>query len=463
MTLSEAMEYLSGLVDYEKQSAKNSELTLDAVRQLLDALGNPQDRLFIVLVAGTKGKGSVSTILELILRKAGYRTGLYTSPHLLTFEERFRVNGDPVSREALASLVECVRNVLASAKESGRKLAQPTAFDVSTALAYLHFAISQVDVAIVEVGMGGRNDSTNVCSPRISVITSVSYDHMLQLGDTLSAIASEKAGVIRPRCPTISGVSDEAACDVIRAVCEDLSSELYELGREFNYQHELKDVQGLPFKRSDFRMITRGRTWPQMPFTLLGQHQAANAAVAICATERLRESGFTISEASIEEALLEVRCPARIEVVQLRPLVIIDCAHNVASAVALRQTLLTTCLAYSAADAARSARRTLIFACSRDKKIVEILQVLLPIFDRVYLTRFSRSGRCASEEELLTSFRTSGACIPMTFVSNVRDALEQSLEGSTDDDLICVAGSIFLAGEAVEALSRSNYIAHGRQ
>jgi dihydrofolate synthase/folylpolyglutamate synthase len=465
MDYQQAFEFLSGLVDHERKPLLARDLSLDPVRRLLNDLGNPQDRLFIVHVAGTKGKGSVASMLEMILRQAGFRTGLYTSPDLGVFEERFRVNGEPIARSELCEMVGRIRNVVDSQVAGDERAPQPSCFDVGTALAFLHFESSSVDVAIIEVGMGGRTDSTNVCMPQLSVITSISFDHTRQLGSTLAAIASEKAGIIKPGRPMVSGVTPDEARIVVEQTCRDRESQLSQLGVDFSYRYEPGEVSHSALVPARVWITTRKQAWPLMSLNLLGEHQAANAAIAVAAVEQLRELGLSIGDQHVVDAMSQVQCPARIEIVRRRPLVILDCAHNIASMQALLTTLQTAapeCMGAREDTGAPkdtgfpedmgsrsppTVRRTLIFGSSRDKDLEGMLKILAPHFHHIYLTRYSKSGRGATAEELLGILRAGHPDVAATAVDNSADAWKLAESRAEPGDLICITGSIFLAGE----------------
>jgi dihydrofolate synthase/folylpolyglutamate synthase len=524
LSYQEALDFWFGRINYEQRSAKPSDLKLDRMRTLLGLLGNPQQKLRVVHVAGSKGKGSTSAMLESVLRHAGYRTGLFTSPHLNQVEERIQVDRVPIQPVELASLMadiaqvvgwggEVVKlrgcNVLPAADRNGlppprhlttsppHDLASLTFFEVATALGFLHFARRRVDVAVVEVGLGGRFDSTNVCQPLVSVITSISYDHTQQLGNRLASIAMEKAGIIKPGRQTVSGVRVPEARAVIEETCRQRRSPLRQLGIDFRYQYEPGVVRnqesgvrsqepgvrgqgsGISSQESGIsthhsslithhwlrpsrvRVITPRRAWPSIQLGLLGEHQAANAAVVIACVEHLKEKGFHIDDRAVWAGLAEVRWPARMEVVGRQPLVVLDCAHNVASAQALVDTLLTSfpplhpgpSTQHSALTAQRSPltndmlkKRFLLFAGSSDKDLAGMLRVLAPHFAQAFLTRFSHSPRAVPPEQLADILRQASV-LPFSLHSSPAEAWQSARAAAGPDDLICITGSVFLAGE----------------
>lgn len=439
MTYEEALAYWYGRINYEVRTPQPSDLKLDRMRGLLRHLGDPHLRVRAVHVAGSKGKGSTAAMLAAILRKAGYRTGLFTSPHLSRVEERIQVDGVAISPPELTTLMTEIQDA-ASAYESRRTRASegeaPTFFEIVTALGFLHFVRRRVDVAVLEVGLGGRFDSTNVCCPLVSVITSISYDHTRQLGSTLDRIAGEKAGIVRPGVPVVSGVTAAEARPVIEATAARCRAPLQEIERDFRYAYEPGLVGRAGDRASRVQVTTRQRAWPALELHLLGEHQASNAATAIAAVEALGRQGLTIRDAAVAAGLKTVHWPARMEVVSQSPMVVLDCAHNVASAQALVDTLDTS-------FAPR--QRRLVFAASNDKDLVGMLQVLGPRFEHVHLTSFRNSPRCADPAPLAELLR--GAGVPCTVHPSASAALAAARQAARPDDLICVTGSVFLAGE----------------
>lgn len=426
----QALAYWYGRINYEQTSPQPDDLKLDRMRTLLRRLGDPQDRLRIVHVAGSKGKGSTSAMLAAILRQAGYRTGLFTSPHLCRVEERIQVDGQPISREELAVLLEEMRQV------EGRMRTVCTFFEIATALGFLHFARRRVELAVVEVGLGGRFDSTNVCRPLVAVITSISRDHTQLLGDRLASIAGEKAGIIKPGRPTVSGVTGTEARQVIEETCKRRNAPLKQLGVDFHFVHEPGRVSAEETIWPRAQVTTRRRQWPAMKLALLGEHQAANAAVTVAVVEELRQQGMSIADRAIEAGLGGVQWPGRLEVLGRRPLLVLDCAHNVASAEALVDTLHASF---------PPGKKLLIFAVSNDKDVPGIVRVLAPHFSRVFVTRF-QSKRSVPPEELAEWFRRVGDA-PVVVCATPAEAWQGARAAAADVDLICATGSVFLAGE----------------
>jgi dihydrofolate synthase/folylpolyglutamate synthase len=431
----QALAFWYSLVNFERRVPQADDLKLDRMRALLALLDNPHDRLRIVHVAGSKGKGSTSAMLASIFQTAGYRTGLFTSPHLCRVEERIQVDGEAISPAELTALMADVR--LAIEKMSAGPGPPVTFFEAGTALGFLHFARRAVDVAVVEVGLGGRFDSTNVCRPVVSLITSISYDHTQLLGDRLASIAMEKCGIVKLGRPTISGATVAEARAVIERICRDRQSPLAQLGVDFRYKYEPGQVTAESDRRPRAHIVTNRQDWPVMELGLLGRHQADNAAVAVACVEELRRQGLAVPDEAVAAGLANVCWPARLEVVQRRPLVVLDCAHNVASAQALVDTLLTSF---------PPARRLLVFALSNDKDAAGMLRALAPHFAHILFTRYRLNPRSVPPEHLIELLRPIAA-VPASACATPEEAWQRARESAGPSDLICVAGSVFLAGE----------------
>ena len=432
MTYDEAIAFWYVRMNFEVRSATPTDLKLERMRALLSNLGDPQNRLRIVHITGTKGKGSVAAMLAATLRAAGYRVGLFTSPHLVRVEERIQVNGVPISEAELAARMTELAPLVDPSS---------TFFEIATAVGFQHFLYRNVDIAIVEVGLGGRFDSTNVCTPLATVITSIGLDHTAQLGETLEEIAFQKAGIIKPNIPTVSGVTQPAPLAVIRKVAAENASRILQLDRDIHYRYEGTSVH----------IVTPGRPYPAFALKLLGEHQAANAAIVIGVVERLQACGLTIPDTAIAHGFANVDWPARIEVVRLRPTVVVDCAHNVPSAEALAKTL--------RAAFPHAKRRTVLFAVSSDKNYEAILAVLVKEFDQIVLTKYGNNPRCVPPEKLVEVLAEIAPEMRPPVYQNATAAWEATFAEAGADDLICIAGSVFLAGE-LRDIVRQNHEVH---
>lgn len=392
-----AADYLMSRIDWERaKSIPYAERTfrLDRMRQLLALLGDPQESLKIVHVAGTKGKGSTTAMLASIFHAAGLKAGAFTSPHLERIEERFAIDGRPCSGETFAELIELIRPVV---EVIDREMPGdgPTYFEIATAVALLCFVRAKVDVAVLEVGLGGRLDSTNVCQPEVSVITSISLDHTEQLGSTLAEIATEKAGIIKSGVPIISGVLAPEAQAVLRRTCREHGSTLLELGTDFHAACVSRGSEP-DWQAHFFDYHEADHDYSKLKLGMLGAHQTQNAAVAIATIHQLRRQGWTISESALRQGLATARCPARVELfdetLQGKPLVVIDAAHNGASIESLIETL---------ARSIPAKRRHLLFATTVEKDLSAMIGPLIRAFDRIIFTRYTINPRSVDPTELL--------------------------------------------------------------
>lgn len=438
--------WLATRIDYERTPPRaKAAFGLSGMRRLLASIGNPHRGLAVVHVAGTKGKGSTVAMLASILSEAGYRTGRYTSPHVHGLEERICVDGRPVSPRELAAAAKIVRPAVeaidaAAARRGGRG---PTWFEIMTALAFVHFARSRVDVVVLETGLGGRLDATNVVRPLLSIITSISFDHVEILGRTLAKIAGEKAGIIKRGCPVISGVMQPSARRVISEVAVRRRSKLLQLGRDFRAGHEPSPG---PLDPGTLLLQTSERFGVDSPLSFLlgmtGEHQAANAALAAVAAFLLPSMGFPVPVDAIRRGLASASLPARIEVIGADPLVVVDAAHNVASMESL--------VAAVSDVLDHKHPRVLVFAASRDKQFEAMFRAARGHFDEVVVTRYTSSPRAASFDALLAAARDAGIAAPRQAADPVQAlALSKRLAGR--HGAIVVAGSFFLAGEVRDA------------
>lgn len=388
---------------------------LGPVRRLLDRLGRPQDRYRSVLVGGTNGKGSIAASLASVLQAAGYRVGLYTSPHLVDFRERIRIDGVPISAEDLERRIGQVRR---SNREG------VTYFEFATALAFLHFARCAVDVAVLEVGMGGRLDATHVVRPELAIVSNVAMDHVEFLGPRLTDIAREKAGIIHPHRACVTAVRQLPVLAVLEEVCRRRKARLLRVGREIRVRSGrdgLLDCRGPS-------ITIRG-----IPLALQGPHQRENAACALGAVGILRRRGFAIGDEAVREGLSRVRWEGRLEVVRRSPAVVLDGAHNAAGAAALARAL--GGFAYR--------RLTLVLGILADKDWRGMIRRLAPLADRVVLTR-PPEERAQAPEVLAGEARRWNRNVEIA--DQPRQAVRAALRGAGPGDLVCVAGSLYLVG-----------------
>ncbi len=407
------------------------------MRHIAAALGHPERRYPSVIVAGTNGKGSTSAMLASILECSGYRTGLYTSPHLVRVNERIRVNGAEISCDDFALAFSEVEAAVSGLAAAGTLAATPSFFEFLTATAFVHFARQNVDFAVLEVGMGGRLDATNIVEPELAVITNVELDHMQFLGNTHAEIAAEKAGVMRAGKPIISGCTHLDAVVVVRQRAAMLGAELFELPSFARVANVRVDAG-----RFGFDLAVDGTRFAHLKAALRGRFQVDNASAAITAVWKLRERGWKISDAAIAEGIARTNWPGRLEVCGERPLTLLDGAHNPAAARAVAEYVRTEL---------ESRPLALVYASMRDKAIEEIADLLFPCAAQIYLTQTSQP-RAATPDEILSRVE---ARLPASKIVVERDpvrALAAARRSVPADGAVLAAGSLFLVGAIKQAL-----------
>ncbi len=408
---SATLEYLYGL---EKSGII---FGLDNIHWILSLIDNPHNLLKTIHIGGTNGKGSVARMSSAVLQEAGYRVGCYTSPHLISFTERIAVDDVPISEAETVELTEFIKGRIEATDPSRRF----TFFDFTTALAFEYFRRKKVDLAVIEVGLGGRLDSTNVIHPLVSVITNVDFDHMDYLGESINEIAVEKAGILKHGVPCVTG-AEGTSLEVIREAAQQ-KCPLFVLNEAFQYRKtgdQVMSYQGLENAFSDLRI------------NLIGDHQLSNCALALCTLELLARAGFTAKEEAIRLALAGLTWPGRLEKVHTKPLILLDAAHNPHGAKALASYIRTHC---------SDRRKILIFGVMKDKNFASMLAELAPLADEILLTR-PRTERAALTEELIPFARNA------TVTETINDALKRAREIAGDDDLIVITGSFYTIGEA---------------
>jgi dihydrofolate synthase/folylpolyglutamate synthase len=429
-TYQDTLNYLYSFVDYSlTRNFRNlpGQFDLDRMAAFMQALGDPHKRYPVIHVAGTKGKGSVSALCAAALRQAGYRVGLYTSPHLEDYTERIQIDGQPISRAGLIDLVNEVRPIL----DRGTKL---TTFEITTALAFVYFVRQQAGAVIAEVGLGGRLDATNVVSPLVSVITSISYDHMQVLGNTLAEIAAEKAGIIKPGIPVIVAPQLDEGMQAIEKIAAERGAPLVRVDRAYGYRPAEHSLDGQTFaiwpQTGDNGRPTSNPVELRIP--LLGEHQVENAAVAYAALQAASTGGLKVETEDIQAGFAAVDWPGRFEVLRRRPALVVDSAHNRDSARKLRQTL---------QEYFPGKRVILVFGASEDKDIAGMFAELLPITSEVIVTR-SFHPRAAEPQALQTEAARYDHTVAI--IPEVEDALAEALRRQAEDDVVLVTGSIFV-------------------
>lgn len=436
----QALDYLYSFVDYSLKHISElakAEFNLDRMFALMEELGEPQKKYPIIHVAGTKGKGSVSALCASALQAAGYKTGLYTSPHLWDYVERIQIDGEPISHVQLIELVEAIKPAVA-------KIPKLTTFEITTALGLFAFAKNAVNAAVIEVGLGGRLDATNIVTPNVSVITSLSYDHMAVLGNTLAEIAGEKAGIIKEGVPVVSAPQEGEALEVLERVAKEKKSPFILVGQDVKFQRTGSSLDGQNLHLSSpalskvegFLFHTQQTQSVDLTIPLLGAHQIENAAIAYAA---LKTSGISVSDEAIQQGFARVKWPARFEVLRREPPVVIDSAHNRDSARRLRETL---------DEYFPEVPVILIFCALEDKDINGMLEELKPRLECVVATRADHP-RAPSAEWMAEQVGKAG--IPVEAAAPVANALERALELAGNQKLVLSAGSVAFAGEVSAA------------
>lgn len=439
MNYSQAEEYLNSFVNYEHipgTSYAQPGYDLSHLEELLRRMGDPQFAARTVHIAGTKGKGSVAAMVAQVLSSSGYRTGLYTSPHLHTLRERIRVDGKLIAEAEFAATMTKVKPFVESLRQD-TACRQLTYFEALTALAFVYFKDEQTNLQVLEVGLGGRLDATNVARPMVCVITTISLDHTQILGDSLEEIAREKAGIIKPGCWVVLSPQPAEAARVISDVCREKEAKAVQVGKDITWHKTGGDLH-----HQSLVVAGRAGTY-EVSIPLLGDYQLENAAAAIAAVEALNAEGLAIPAADIARGLARVRWPGRFHILRQNPTVLVDGAHNVAS----MSRLVSNIKAYFG-----DKRVVLVFGTSCDKDIPGIVSELVPLSPQVMITQASHS-RAARSSTLAAEFRRRG--IEPEISESVAKALVGALSTAGKRDLICVTGSLYVVAEALAYLSES--------
>ena len=436
-----ALKFLATLTDHERlrivrYTAENFDL--DRMRRLLKHLGNPQDAYKSIHVAGTKGKGSTCTMIACMLQACGYKVGLYTSPHLLDMRERIVVNNEQISEADLARLTRAVSGFVP------RMRPNPTFFDVITAIAFKYFAEQKIDIAVVETGLGGRLDSTNVIKPEVCAITSISKDHMAQLGYTLAKIAEEKAGIIKPGVPVVTVLQDPAVEQVIKHAADKAGTTLDITGKtiEFSYRFESSRMLG-PHNR--ICLTTPTSRFEHLAVPLVGEHQAINCGLALSVLDKLKARGFNITDTKAMEGLAKTTIPGRMEIIAVTPRIVVDGAHNAASIDAMMRAI-GQHIPYDS--------MVVIFGCCADKDIPGMLDRITSGADKVIFTKID-SIRTADPDDLAARYVELYGKMAQV-APNLKTAMEIAMRAVTKEDLICITGSFYLVGEAKQLFGKPN-------
>lgn len=438
-TYTSALNYLSAQTDYEQMLRvryNRDTFSLDRMRLLLKKLGGPHKKLRAVHIAGTKGKGSTATMLAGMLEACGYKVGLYTSPHICELRERITVNGQMVSQAALTRLIAAAEPHIEAMGDD-----KPTFFEIFTAMAFRHFVDSEVDIAVVETGLGGRLDSTNVLTPLVCGITSISLDHMQQLGSTLAEIAGEKAGIFKQGVPAVSVFQNPEAKRVLKAASRRESMELMFTGEdiEFSYRVESSRDAGC---HARVCLTTPQSQFEHLAVPVLGEHQALNCGLALALLDQLKGQGMEIDDHRAVEGLQNVYLPGRMELICEDPRLIVDGAHNAESVGALIRAM-GQHIPYDS--------MVMIFGCAADKDIEGMMARIATGADKMIFTRAGNNARAAKPEDLAEAYeRHSGRMAQIA--DNLTDAIRKATSAVSREDIICICGSFYLVGEAKQLL-----------
>jgi len=433
-----ALRYLSSLTDHERLRIvryNDRNFDLDRMRTLLRRLGNPQERFKSVHIAGTKGKGSTCAMIASMLQACGYKVGLYTSPHLLDVRERIVIDGQMIPASEFARLAKMIEPLVERMKPT------PNYFDVLTAIAFQYFADQGVQVAVVETGLGGRLDSTNVIKPEVTAITSISKDHMQQLGHTLPRIAEEKAGIFKSGVPAVSVAQTPEVEAVLQRAAQKVGAPLDICGKsiEFSYRFEATRMQG-PHNR--VCLTTAQSKFEHLAVPLMGEHQAVNCGLALSVIDRLKMRGLSISDTKAMEGLAKTALPGRMELISQTPRILVDGAHNAASIDALMKAI-GQHIPYDS--------MVVIFGCCGDKDIPGMLERITSGADKVIFTKL-KSVRTADPEELAARYIELYGKMAQV-APDLESALAIANRAVTKEDLICITGSFYLVGEAKRLLA----------
>ena len=439
MDYRQAEDYILSFTDYEKipgiaYTAANYDLR--RMEKLLQPLGNPHLGTETVHIAGTKGKGSSAVMISQVLIAAGYKTGLFTSPHLHTLRERIRINDTMISEADFAALVTKLKPIVEKVNKEAN-YGELTTFEILTAVVFAHFKNSEVDFQVLEVGLGGRLDATNVAKADVCVITSISLDHTEILGDTVAKIAAEKAGIIKPGCIVVSSPQVDEAAKVIRQVCQQQGTRLIQVGEDITWQKTGGDLH--------LQALTvQGKTGNyHLTIPLLGDHQLENAATALAALEALVCLGAKISAKNMAQGFSQVSWPGRLQVLSREPMVVVDGAHN---AYSMRK------LVEAVKKLFHCNRCFVIFGTSCDKDILGMARELKSLADNIIVTSSSHP-RAASTSILVEEFAKLGIEVKIT--ENVSKALSKALAVAQKTDLILITGSLFVVAEAMDYVAKA--------
>lgn len=440
-TFDSALKYLFQQTDYEQMLRvryNRDTFNLDRMKSLLRRMGNPHKKIRSVHIAGTKGKGSTATMLAEMLKACGYKVGLYTSPHICDIRERIQIGGDKITQVAMARLVCQAEPHIEKMKNE-----KPTFFEILTALAFCHFANEGVDIAIVEAGLGGRLDSTNVLSPTVCGVTSISLDHTAQLGGSLDKIAAEKAGIFKADTPVVSVPQEPEAKRVLQKAAKKSQSQLLFTGEDIEFSYRIESSRQVGC-HARVCLTTPRSQFEHLPVPLLGEHQALNCGLALALLDQLKDRGMKIDDARAMQGLAAVYVPGRMELVHEDPRVLVDGAHNSASIQALMRAI-GQHIPYDS--------MVLVFGCAADKDIPGMMAQLATGADKVIFTQTGTNARAAQPKDLAEAYEEASGRVGQ-MAETVADAMQIAFSAVSREDLICVTGSFYLVGEVKQLLAK---------
>ncbi len=439
-----ALAYIEKFIDYERSPdfARQTRLyNLNRIALLLEQLGNPQERLQVVHIAGSKGKGSTAALIASALTRAGYKTGLFTSPHLMTPRERCRIDDEHISKADVAFYIHKLRPAIdvVSASEFGRV----SFFEIYTALAFSYFADKATDIAVIEVGLGGRLDATNVVTPVTTVMTPISLEHTAILGETYGAIAREKAEIIKHGCPLALAPQHPEAQAVFEKIAKERNAPIVEVKHFIRTEPPriVYNIEGLPVAQH-FDVATRSDCYPQLTIPLLGHHQCVNAMTALAGLECLKQQGYVIPKPSVYAGFKNVQWDGRIQRIKSAPIVVLDGAHSPVAMDALCRTL-RECFRYD--------QTIFVVSLMQDKNLTEIGNIVSKAADTVIATQVSDNPRAIPAETIRNAW--TGACRELRVCPEPEKAIAAALSNASPTDLICITGSLYLVGQALKQFS----------
>ncbi|WP_418790756.1 bifunctional folylpolyglutamate synthase/dihydrofolate synthase [Phosphitispora sp. TUW77] len=425
MNFEESIEFLQNLTKF------GFNFGLNRIEELLRRLGSPHREIRVIHVGGTNGKGSTATMIAAILQAAGYRIGIFTSPHIHSYCERYKINGIDISRDRIAEMMTLLRPHLEQMVAGGFE--HPTEFEVSTALGFLYFYLEKVDFLVLEVGLGGAIDSTNVVIPLVSVITNVAMDHMDYLGNSVKEIAEVKTGIIKPGMPVVTAADDPEALRVIRQAAQEKICRLVEIGREVTWQLRNSTPDG-----QEFDIFTAQKSYENVFIRLAGYHQVVNAATAVAVIELLAGYGYSFDAETVTRGLAEAKWPARLETVRENPRVVLDGAHNLHGSATLKKALTEV---FSYRDL------ILVFGMLGDKEREKVVSMLAPLAKAVVVTK-PNSPRAGDWEKIADEVRKYVSEVYL--IENIHQAVQKGIEMAGFEDMVCITGSLYMVAEARE-------------